>query len=407
MSCIIECFSSSKKVGISSGTSKSINKYLLSLISGVIYDSEVPDQDLAYCKEVHGEVSRTFDLALDNLSGPLEDAISVSYLMCRIPDTVEDSSVIPSEQQVELLDQYEGILNGSDEEIDEFVLSALEYRNEALNAGEDEAYWDLLENTERVFNVFESFDEEVKRYAADNIGDMTEGMKEICARSEEGIRIHDRDEFEQYYFYVAGTVGNLLTDLFVHQGDFDPETEQNLREYAEDFGEGLQTVNIIKDVKQDYLEEDAIFLPEAVLQDNNASQSQLEAMFEGEDVDSELFEDAMQEMVFRSKQNMEKASRYIQNLPEDAEDIRRWAMTPYLLAVATLREAEERSLEPLEEEGVKISKNEALTITEKVDRWESENSIEEITELVYNEEQTSLKNSIKLSAKDALDRIKG
>lgn len=372
-----------------------------------MYDSEVAEEDLAYSRSIHGDVSRTFDLALDNISGPLEDIVGISYLMCRIPDTIEDSGVIPSKHQVELLEEYESILNGSDGDIDEFVSQALDYREEALQAGEDEAYWDLLENTDRVFNVFEGFDEEIKEYARDNVGEMTQGMKEICASSSEGIRIEDRDEFEDYCFYVAGTVGNLLTDLFVYEGDFDQEAEKNLRNYAEDFGEGLQTVNIIKDVKQDYLEEDAIFLPETVLQDNGTSQRQLEAMFEGqEDIDSGVFEDSMQEMIFRSKQNMEKALQYIQHLPEDAEEIRRWAMTPYLLAVATLREAEERSLEPLEDNGVKISKNEALTITEKVSQWESENSIEETSELVYSEEQSSWKNSIKIGFKHTLDKVR-
>jgi len=63
-------------------------------------------------------------------------------------------------------------------------------------------------------------------------------------------------------------------------------------------------------------------------------------------------------------------------------------------------------LEPIQEKGVKISKNEALTITDNVPYWESQNSIEETTELIYNEEQTCFKNKVKLGLKDTIDMLR-
>jgi len=89
------------------------------------------DEDYSFVQDIHGDVSRTFELALDNLSGDMKDVVRTSYLLCRIPDTIEDSGHIPVEQKSVLLDQYLDIVNqGSGYDIDGFVrdsYEALEY----------------------------------------------------------------------------------------------------------------------------------------------------------------------------------------------------------------------------------------------------------------------------------------
>lgn len=370
-----------------------------------MYDLEqIPENDRAYVLDSHRDVSRTFDLALGKLSRPIKDVVCVDYLLCRIPDTIEDSGVIPTEDQVRLLDEYTDVLrNPSDENIDSFIDHALEHRDRALEHGEDQADWELVENTDRVFNVYDAFYDEVKDATLENVGEMTEGMKEICRRYPEGIRIGDTEEFEEYCFYVAGTVGNLLTDLFSEYGNFEDQLESRLYDRAEEFGEALQTVNIVKDIRPDYLEENAIFIPESVLYDNNVSHEELERLLEGEADDPKVrdsAEDAVTEMAERSQQNLQESARYIHHLPDHVPEIKRWSMVSHLLATATLRKLQQNPGEALTEGGISISKNEALTIYDRIDKW-SEQDIKEVTQAVNQKEQTSWKSGLKIE----LDRL--
>src|SRR5690606_2736574 len=56
-------------------------------------------------------------------------------------------------------------------------------------------------------------------------------------------------DLERYCYFVAGTVGHLLTDLFATV--LGRPIEPALRAQAERFGAGLQMVNILKDVTED------------------------------------------------------------------------------------------------------------------------------------------------------------
>lgn len=368
--------------------------------------------DLQYCMDIHGDVSRTFELASNHLSGDLKNHVVVGYEMCRIPDTVEDSGVIPEEDQEYLLDLYSDALEeGSEEAVERFTDQALEYREEALQEGEEESYWELIENTDRVMNVFQEFDNDVRGYVRQHVGEMVQGMQETVR--DDPIRIQSTEDFENYCFHVAGTVGNLLTDLFSHNYEsIDQETEQELNRYAEDFGEGLQTVNIVKDVKEDYQEENAIFLPEEILKEHGNSHEQLQDFFENEEAsqyDAEHFEDSLRHMVDRSEDKLEEAANYIKALPENAEEVRDWTITTHLLAVATLREADRNILEPLEEDGVKISKTEAGTITELAPEWrklqdKGELSLDELVEQLYQRPQEDRKIALGLAYQDLKNR---
>lgn len=362
--------------------------------------------------DIHGEVSRTFDLASDHLSGDLRDQVVVGYEMCRIPDTVEDSGVIPESEQQVLLGLYGDALHeGSDEAVERFTDQALEYREKALLDGEDESYWELLENTDRVMRVFQGFDDNVRRYVRQHVGEMVQGMQETV--KDDPIRIGSTEDFEEYCFHVAGTVGNLLTDLFSHNYDsIGDETEEQLSRYSETFGEGLQTVNIVKDVREDYQEENAIFLPEEVLKKHGNSQQQLEDFFENGESSGYTasdFEESLRHMVGRSERKMAEAAEYISSIPESAEDVRDWTMTTHLLAVATLREADRNILEPLEQGGVKISKTEAGTITRLTPEWrenwvEGDYSLDEIIQQVYERPQEDHRIALGLAYRDLKNR---
>jgi len=70
-----------------------------------------------------------------------------------------------------------------------------------------------------------------------NVSEMVEGMRDISAEiaqtDVDGIRIDNLEDLADYNYIVAGTVGNLLTDVFTYKHDF--EDEDRLYEISERF----------------------------------------------------------------------------------------------------------------------------------------------------------------------------
>ena len=81
------------------------------------------------------------------------------------------------------------------------------------------------------------------------VGEMIVGMRKFVLLYPHGIRIQSLDEYKEYCYYVAGTVGYLLTDLWhEHAPSIGARRYGVLREKCRAFAEALQTVNILKDV---------------------------------------------------------------------------------------------------------------------------------------------------------------
>lgn len=319
------------------------------------------EASLEYCHDVIGDVSRTFALSIEGARGLLSDYTCVSYLLCRIPDTIEDYN-IPIKKKLELLNQYDEILNNNQrdcKDVKNFVEAVNKYR---VNG----PYWDLIQHTEQVFNAFETFRIEVRDSIRFHITKMIRGTGDIIRRHNDKIRIQDMDEFGEYCYYVAGTVGDMLTDLFQITEGLTQTTANKLRQYSRGFGEALQSVNIIKDVYNDYHEEDNIYVPQSLLNKYGTSH---EKMLK----DKEGSLKAIEELNQHATSKLEDAKKYIKLLPIEAKDARYFAIIPYLLAVSTLREAKRRGEELLKSVPIKISRSEVFAILERLPKCIKDN----------------------------------
>src|SRR5512147_1483877 len=47
-----------------------------------------------FCRDILPEVSRTFALNIPVLPSPLDEVVTIAYLLCRIADTVEDEAAV-------------------------------------------------------------------------------------------------------------------------------------------------------------------------------------------------------------------------------------------------------------------------------------------------------------------------
>ena len=301
------------------------------------YGEEINEDVENYLDDIHRDVSRTFDAALNKLSGDLRREIQVGYLMCRIPDTIEDYRGFSGQQKSKLLEEYREVLQDPTErKTGEFVRTVLDSVDEDLEELEDEnRYWELLKNSHTVMSAFQTFDRPVRESMVGAVDEMAMGMSEFSQRYDEqgfeGIRINDMEDFHDYCHFVAGTVGEMLTDIFEHHEEISDE----LSGYSESFGQFLQTINILKDPLEDFESESAVFIPEEVLPGTHE-----DIIHELETREPDEIITGMRSLLEYADKQGDEARNYIELIPKDSE-IRGYLEAPYLLARATAREIDE------------------------------------------------------------------
>ncbi|TKX74930.1 squalene/phytoene synthase family protein [Halorubrum sp. GN11_10-6_MGM] len=312
------------------------------------------EADLAWCHEAVQGVSRTFALTVDVLEEPMASQICVGYLLCRVADTVEDAGHIPPDAQSDVLRTYRRAIDPDDEtEIGEFR----EAVDEWLPAERDED-WTVVAESPTIAATFEELDPEAQEAIVPPVLEMVDGMAMFVDRhaTEGGLRIDDRDELEQYCYYAAGTVGNLITNLLT-RGDIGEERAKRLRETAEEFGLLLQLVNVSKDVYDDYTEENNVYLPAEWLEAEGVDQ---ERVVHPENRESSAR--VVDRTADYARSFLDDAQAYLETMPlSNGNTMEAWTV-PYLLAVGTLRELGSRPEDALTETGVKVSRQEVFAV---------------------------------------------
>ncbi|GAA0718356.1 farnesyl-diphosphate farnesyltransferase [Halorubrum trapanicum] len=312
------------------------------------------EADLAWCHEAVQGVSRTFALTVDVLEEPMASQICVGYLLCRVADTVEDAGHIPPEAQSDVLRTYRRAIDPDDEtDIGEFR----EAVDEWLPAERDDD-WTVVAEAPTIAATFTELDPEAQEAIVPPVLEMVDGMAMFVDRhaTEGGLRIDDRDELEQYCYYAAGTVGNLITNLLT-RGDIGEERAEQLRETAEEFGLLLQLVNVSKDVYDDYTEENNVYLPAEWLEAEGVDQ---ERVVHPENRESSAR--VVDRTADYARSFLDDAQAYLETMPlSNGNTMEAWTV-PYLLAVGTLRELGSRPEDALTETGVKVSRQEVFAV---------------------------------------------
>jgi farnesyl-diphosphate farnesyltransferase len=296
------------------------------------------------------KVSRTFAVGTGILPLQLRRAVTVGYLICRIADTVEDDLALAVPEKLRLLEAFSACLT-SKEAADGYaeLASAVSGKPQDL---------ELLAGNARVFDVFRTFTPRTQETITTWVGEMVRGMADFVRRHPEGIRIASVEEFRKYCYYVAGTVGHLLTELWrEHSFGIDAARYRRLIVNCEAFGEALQTVNILKDIAWDAERENAIYIPRELFPGHRADAQTLLA------AESRTANRAsLDALIDLARVDLEGAVAYVRDIPPTAFRVRMFCLLPILFAVATLRELEQSSamLEP--GGGVKITRTEVKAL---------------------------------------------
>jgi len=308
----------------------------------------VLNKDIIYCHEMLLQVSRTFAPTIRLLPKPLNLYVNVAYLLCRIADTVEDSPALSVEQKQDMLTTYTNIFS-ADSKTAEAKFTA----NIQLLPGtskDDE----LAFNTQRVLNVFQSFSPLMQKHIGRWVVEMSLGMRKYAqSRQKRSFAFLDSmKELDEYMYYVAGTVGYLLTELFsFYSRKITPALKSRLELVAESFGKGLQLVNIIRDMSGD-LRRGQSYIPDELLKKYKLTR---QTIFEQKN--AARAEEMFNELIARAVGYLDKALDYILLIPRKELRIRLFCMLPLFWAMRTLQKIQSNTLALLGSEKVKISRS--------------------------------------------------
>jgi farnesyl-diphosphate farnesyltransferase len=284
--------------------------------------------DEVYQDVILPHVSRTFALTIPQLPAGLRTAVTSAYLLCRIADTIEDEPALSPPETLAFLQRFSGVLAGDGDpaRLAGDIVGRLTDRTLAAER-------ELVGNMERVLGVLARLNASQQAAIQRCVELMCRGMPRFqFSASLKGLaRSSDLDD---YCYYVAGVVGEMLTDLFC---DYSPQIARHrakLSAIAASFAQGLQMTNILKDVWEDR-SRGACWLPQEVFTRHGVELAETSS----EPYDPR-FGAAFLELVGVAHAHLRNALDYTLLIPSRETGIRRFCLWAIGLAVLTLRKIE-------------------------------------------------------------------
>jgi farnesyl-diphosphate farnesyltransferase len=285
----------------------------------------------AFARQWLKRVSRTFALNIRVLPAPLENAVRLAYLFCRIADTVEDDRVLPASERISLLEQFQACFQADGPD-----MAAVHTFRDSLPAHWEDSTEDdqfLSWHCEPVFAQYAKLDAGARSPIDSRVIEMCVGMAKYAAlRGEDGwFTLDSVEDLRDYCYFVAGLVGLLLCDLFAwHEPSISGKRLERLRSKAVGFGLALQYVNIARDIPADHSRQ-TVFVPDELWRRHG-----LDARNCTNPDAREAATQALAELLQLAQIEVEAAHAYILDLPRRAYRIRLFCLWPLLMAQDTL-----------------------------------------------------------------------
>lgn len=192
------------------------------------------------------QVSRSFSFCISRLEGDFKNWVGLSYLIFRVLDTIEDAAWESRELQNQSFLDFNQFI---------FELPSIEtwktWRDRFptdIPAKEQQ----LLVDSHILFSHLLELPLTTREKIQSSILNMSRGMMHFQnqKKTREGFQLKSLSEVNTYCFFVAGVVGELLTELLqIQMRNRNQEFEPTLKvyKYAIQFGLFLQKINILKD----------------------------------------------------------------------------------------------------------------------------------------------------------------
>jgi farnesyl-diphosphate farnesyltransferase len=290
-----------------------------------IKSSNADHSDEAFQDQILPHVSRTFALTIPQLPPDLSRSVTNAYLLCRVADTIEDEPLIAPPDTLLYMDRFADVVAG----LADAQALGTELADQ-LSQWTLPSERDLVLNLARVIRVTRQLT--IRQQAAIRrcVDAMCHGMHRFqCTASVRGLET--LEDLDSYCYYVAGVVGEMLTELFCSHA---PDIEQHraaLTRLAPSFAQGLQMTNILKDVWEDR-SRGACWLPQDVFARHGVDLSQLTAQTGGSG-----FAAGMHELIGIAHAHLRHALEFTLLIPARETGIRRFCLWAIGLAVLTLK----------------------------------------------------------------------
>lgn len=305
-----------------------------------------------FSESILEKVSRTFALNIQILPVKLRKEVLASYLFCRVADTIEDDPDMTAEVKTQLLQDYLALFP----QTAETEKKVLAFRSNLPAHWQHSDNWDqlLVYHCPYIFEYSSHFNQNTKSVISKWVREMCEGMIEFIAKNKQdhhSVFIHTLEDLDRYCYFVAGTVGNLLCDLFSTSSVWIGKlTTQALKKHAVSFGLGLQLTNILKDVWDD-LDRKTIFLPQELLDKYQLTYSSL-----SQAENKEKFIGLTHTLIEKTKLHLQDAIQYTCLLPRLEPRLRLFCLWPLFMAMDTLILLGEKSQDHASQGTLKISR---------------------------------------------------
>ncbi len=248
--------------------------------------------------EILQSVSRSFALCIPLLEDNKVKEVENMYLLSRVADTIEDSSLTTEKKRALMRDFFETFANRDN--IDSFVNN--------LREGVIDAHDRVLavrENYQLILDIFHSLDKEVRDVSLNLLGEMSAGMMKFLDKEIEFF-----EDLDEYCYYVAGTVGLYMNKLIDIRDGIGLDEKK-----AVSLGRYLQKVNIIKNFHKD-AKEGRSFWPSEI---------------RGESMDM------LEKMIQNARSEAAAAFDYIASVPYKLQGYRKFLLLSALMAAENLK----------------------------------------------------------------------
>jgi farnesyl-diphosphate farnesyltransferase len=270
-------------------------------------------------------VSRTFALTIPQLPEKLYGAVANAYLLCRIVDTIEDEVSLSAQQKKYFCSEFIDVVK-SGVNAEPFAVELAPLLSEQTIPAEHT----LIHVLPRVIQITHSFDDDQVEALACCVETMAAGMPIFQAQD-----LHDGlatlADLDNYCYYVAGCVGEMLAKLFCHYSPEIAQHKDELLTLSVSFGQGLQMTNILKDIWDD-AQRGVCWLPQDIFSETGFDLKNLSP-----ETNDENFRAGLEHLISIAHGHLHNALIYTLNIPVHETGIRNFCLWALGMAVLTLR----------------------------------------------------------------------
>jgi farnesyl-diphosphate farnesyltransferase len=263
--------------------------------------------------------SRTFAIGIERLPRILCDATTIAYLLLRVSDYLEDNEEMEASEKVVLLNLWVNILR-EDENIEALT-------GQITNTDTNNPDAIVAQHSKEILLHLHSLPYAVQEIIIHHVINSTQGM---ARWTKQGPTVSDEKDLDDYMFEVAGRVGYLITQLFAWYSLTIRRKENEIMPLAREFGLGLQTVNVIRGLREDF-DRGWVYVPQKFMLDMGLTKEQL---FDPEHREQAL--KVLDMMTDKAERHLRQALQYVKSLPWWQHGIRLGCIFPLMFAIRTL-----------------------------------------------------------------------